>query len=343
MGFGTAGRVYHAPFIDATPEIELAAIVTGDPERASMAAALFPRARVVASATDLWDSGSYDLAVIATPNESHAVLAHGAISRRVTTVIDKPLATSSREARAIVEHAESAKVPITVYQNRRWDSDFLTARAVLASESLGKVRTFESRFSWRSDRLSTDWRNTTPTARGGGILFDMAPHLIDQAVLLFGPVSSWYAEFDTTDSHLAAADEALVLLTHDSGVRSRLSMSSSAPRRADRLRIVGTEAAFVYRECDPQDSQILAGMDPRDPTFGYNPGAGASIGTDTHLEPVSAAHGNYTDFYRRVARAVNGNEDVPVNPMDSILVLELIEAILRDSTTPGSSRGWKEN
>lgn len=196
IGYGLAGRVFHAPLITATPGLEVAAIVTSDPGRAAQARKDHPDAEVVPEADAIFvRPDQLDLVVVATPNDSHVALALRSIEAGVAVVVDKPLAAAAAEGRRLIERSEAAGVLLTVFQNRRWDNDFLTLRSLLDEDRLGRVHRFESRFErWRPQLRQETRREDPDPARAGGLLYDLGAHVIDQALVLFGPVSSVYAE-----------------------------------------------------------------------------------------------------------------------------------------------------
>src|SRR5260370_15133194 len=147
LGYGLAGSVFHGPLIAATPGLRLAAIVTSDPARAARAQADHPGAAIVVRPDDLWSiAGELDLAVVATPNRTHVPFALAALEAGLAVVVDKPLAPSGAEGRRVLAAAREGRRPLTVFQNRRWDGDFLTVRRLLATGALGRVSRFESRF-----------------------------------------------------------------------------------------------------------------------------------------------------------------------------------------------------
>ncbi|HYH62838.1 MAG TPA: Gfo/Idh/MocA family oxidoreductase, partial [Solirubrobacterales bacterium] len=189
IGYGLAGSAFHAPLIEATPGLEIASIVTSNPERAARAGARYPHANVVASVEDVWQQASdLDFVVVATANDSHASLARRAIEAGLATVVDKPLAPTAAEADELIGLAGAAGVLLTVYHQRRWDSDFLTLKRLIEGGELGDVYRFESRFErWRPEAPAGSWRFETPRERGGGVLLDLGSHLVDQALQLFGP------------------------------------------------------------------------------------------------------------------------------------------------------------
>ncbi|MFL1432841.1 MULTISPECIES: Gfo/Idh/MocA family oxidoreductase, partial [unclassified Nocardiopsis] len=207
IGYGKGGEVFHAPVIDAVPGLRLSAVVTGNPERARTVRERHPGATVYPTVADLWaDAGRYEIAVVTTPNDTHAPLARAALEAGMSVVVDKPFALTAGQARELTDLAEKLGRVLTVYQNRRWDADFLTLWHLVEEGALGRVHRFESRFErWRPQAKGT-WRESGTVDSGAGLLYDLGPHLIDQAVNLFGPVASVYAEVDTLREDVQADD-----------------------------------------------------------------------------------------------------------------------------------------
>ena len=333
FGFALAGRVFHAPLIAAEPGLELAVVVTRDAERRAQAAAAYPGAEVVDDADAVWErAGDLDLAVVATPNRAHVPLARGALDAGLAVVVDKPLASDAAAARALVQHAEAVGGMLTVFQNRRWDGDFLTLRDVLAAGRLGAVLRFESRFDrWRPDAGGA-WRETEAPSDGGGLLLDLGSHLVDQAVQLFGPVARVYAELDVRRAGAAADDDAFVALEHADGVRSHLGMSALVAQIPPRMRVLGDAAAFVKRGLDVQEDQLDAGLLPGDDGWGADPQAQwATLGSDADAQPVPTVAGAYERFYAGVAEALRDGTAPPVDPWDAVRVLEILDAARRSA------------
>jgi predicted dehydrogenase len=322
VGYGVAGRVFHAPFIAADPAFELAAVVTSQADRL---AADHPDARAVPDVDALLAHPGLDLIVVASPTPLHVDHATAAINAGMATVVDKPFAPDATRGRALIERAEAAEVPFTVFQNRRWDGDFITLRGLVAKGALGDVRRFESRFEWWKPSADDSWKSTTTARDGGGILFDLGAHLIDQALVLFGPARVAHAELSNRRG-AEADDDAFVVLEHDSGTRTHLWMSAVAPIAGPRFRVLGSRAGFVSWGLDPQEGQLAGGMRPGDPRLG-RASRSAQLGTDAHPDGVPLAPGDYADFYRRVAAALRNGTPLPVDAHDSLAALELIDTI----------------
>jgi scyllo-inositol 2-dehydrogenase (NADP+) len=190
---------------------------------------------------ELWGRATeHDFVVIATRNDSHAPLARRAIDAGLAVVVEKPLAPSAEQAATLVEHARASGKLLTVFQNRRWDSDQRTLRKLLAEGTLGDVFRHESRFErWRPEPRADAWRETAEPEKGGGVLLDLGSHLVDQALQLFGPVSHVYAEIDNR-RRSAGDDDAFLALQHRSGTYSHLWMSALAAAPGPRLRVLGS-------------------------------------------------------------------------------------------------------
>jgi predicted dehydrogenase len=332
IGFGTAGQVFHAPFLAADDAFSLDVVVTADAVRAAQAARAHPHARVVATVDELLGrAGDLDLVVVASPPGSHAGLARRAIDAGLAVVVDKPLAVTAAEGTELVARARDAGVVLTVFQNRRWDGDFRTLRALLAEGALGQVRTFESRFEWWKPQESKEWKATATPAEGGGMLYDLGTHVIDQAVQLFGPVETAHAELAAHRPGGGADDDAFVSLLHRSGVRSRLWMNGTAAQVGPRFHVLGSEAAYTSWGLDPQEATLKSGGRPTDPGYGVTPeSAWGLLGVDGDLRPVPMLPGDYAAFYRVLADALTSGGPLPVDPMDAVAVLALIEALHDD-------------
>jgi predicted dehydrogenase len=328
IGYGLAGRVFHAPLIAACPELALAAVVTRDRERRDQLRAAHPEAAALDTPEELWArASSLDLVVVATPNRSHVPLARAALQVGLAVVVDKPFATTAAEARALVDEARARARLLTVFQNRRWDGDFLTVRKLLAEGALGAVHRFESRFERWNPVPRPGWRESGDPAEAGGLLFDLGAHLIDQALQLFGPVRTVYAELDRRRPGVVADDDAFVALTHASGVRSQLWMSKVAAQRGPRFRVLGERAAFTKHGLDGQEPAMAAGGVPGSAGWGEEPPERwGSIGEEGATRPVATEAGDYPRFYAAVAAALRDGTAPPVEPDDAIAGLAIIEA-----------------
>jgi predicted dehydrogenase len=327
IGYGLAGSLFHAPLIAATPGLRVAAVVTSQEARAAQARREHAGVRVVATADLLWQhADSLDLIVIASPNRTHVPLALAALAAGLPVVIDKPIATTSAEARSVVDEAARSKLMLTVFQNRRWDGDYLTLQRLVRDGALGDVLRFESRFErWRPTPKG-GWRESGDPAEAGGLLYDLGSHLIDQALHLFGAVSRVYAEVAARRDGIVVDDDSFVALTHESGVQSHLWMSAVAAQPGPRFRVLGTRAAWTKHGLDVQEEALRAGAQAEGPEWGREPPAQwgeLGIGDQTHR--VETEPGMWPQFYAKVVESMKHGAPPPVDPRDAIAVLDVIE------------------
>ncbi|RIK14856.1 MAG: oxidoreductase [Acidobacteria bacterium] len=333
VGYGLGGRYFHAPFLAADPSFTVAAVVTGDPERGAAAAADHPGVEVVPDLDALLErSGDLglDLAVVSTPPAAHAEQATAALGAGLHVVVDKPVTVTGKEGRALLEAADRAGRVLTAYQNRRWDGDFLTLRRLVEAGELGSVLRLESRFERRKLAESKPWK-AGQAATGVGLLYDLGAHLLDQAVQLLGPVEDVHAELLHQRPGEGADDDTFVALQHAGGAVSHLWMSAVVAQPGPRFRVVGTDAGFTSYGLDSTEQQLTTGTSSTDPALGVRESdADAIVGVAGQERRVPLDRGEYGAFYRGVARAVTDGAPPPVDPRDSVAVIELIERIHRE-------------
>ncbi len=327
VGYGFGGRYFHAPLLASAEEVDFLGVVTTAPGRAAQVREETGR-QVFDSVESLAAAGAEAVA-ISTPADTHMPLAQRALRAGLAVVCDKPFALDPASARATVELAETLGVPLTAYQNRRWDSDFLTVRDLVDRGALGSVTTLESRFERHDPEPG-------PPAAGGGSLLDFGSHLVDQALVLLGPVQSVYAEWHLNQAGLD--DEVFVALTHRSGARSHLGGSWRQGAPGPRYRVTGTAATYVVPTLmDVQEELLLAGESPR--TLGERWGVepedrwGHLAGGDGR-RAVPTLRGRWDTYYPALARAVRGEGPLPVDPWDAVATADVLEAA-RTSATSG--------
>jgi scyllo-inositol 2-dehydrogenase (NADP+) len=334
IGYGLAGSAFHAPLVEAVPGLELTSIVTSNEERVAEARSAHPGAAILASADDLFAAaGDHDLVVVAAPNRHHAALGLTAIEAGLHVVVDKPLAVTSDDGRRLAGAASSHGVVASVFHNRRFDGDFLTLRRLRDEGALGEVLRLDSRFErWRPQVDRGKWREGGTPEDAGGVLFDLGPHVIDQALELLGPARSVYAEIRAVRPGAQVDDDFFVALQHQSGVRSHLWGAMVAARVGPRLRVLGTEGAYVKWGLDVQEDALRAGTDPRDAGFGEEPPeAWGTLGSDEDARRVETARGRYVAFYERMEQAIRDGSEPPVPLAAGIATLDVIEAARRSS------------
>jgi predicted dehydrogenase len=328
LGYGLAGSAFHAPFISTTPGLELAVVVTGNEERRAQALGEHPGVVVLETADEVWErAAELDLVVVATPNSSHVPLGLAALEAGLPVVVDKPLARTAEEGRVLVMAARERGIMLTVFQNRRWDGDFLTLRRLLDGGELGRVHRFESRFErWRPEPGS-GWRERAGAEEGGGLLLDLGSHLVDQALQLFGGVSEVYAELDIRRAGAEIDDDDFLALEHESGVRSHLWMSALAAERGPRFRVLGDRAAFVKHGLDVQEDALRGGRSPVEPGWSEEPRERwGRLVVDDEQREVPTEPGSYGSFYAGVEQSLSRSLPPPVDARDSVAALEVLDA-----------------
>jgi predicted dehydrogenase len=321
-GYGLAGRYFHAPLLKGCG-YEVVAIQTSNAERANNAKTDFPEVHVVSTIGDLV-AHKLDLVVVASANLVHAEHALAAINAGIAVVVDKPMGRTYAETLEIISAGDRAQVPVTVFFNRRWDSDSLTIKKVLASGVLGTIHRLDSRFErFRPELNKASWRENMSVAEGGGQLLDLQPHLISTALDWFGK-----AELVTSTVRRirgAADDDAVLVLQHSSGVLSILSASAVVGAPGPRIRILGSKGALVINELDPQEDLLRAGKIPIGGTWDVSTKSKTFIHRGDDVEEINGEDGNYASFYTLVAGALSGNNPWPVSNEDALLVAQIID------------------
>jgi predicted dehydrogenase len=315
-GYGFGGRVFHAPLLAAASGVEFAGVVTRSPERRAELERDHPGTPAFDNLAALATSGAQAVA-ISTPAATHIPLALEAIELGLAVVVDKPFALDAAQARSAVDAAEAAGVVLSVYQNRRWDSDLLTVRRLLDGGELGEVTLFESAF----ERYAAD---VPVPAAGGGILRDFGSHLVDQALFLFGPVTSVYGEVGELDERFFAA------LEHRGGMTSHLSGDWVQGAPGPRFRVRGSAGSYVVFGMDGQEDALIAGRSPAtegDAWGSEPPERWGRLQRGETSEPVPSERGRWDSYYPAFAAAVRGEGPAPVDPRDAVASLTVIDAI----------------
>jgi scyllo-inositol 2-dehydrogenase (NADP+) len=334
VGYGLAGSVFHAPVIAATDGLALTTIVTGNDERAAAARERYPDVTVVPTVDELLSRrDDIDLVVVASPNSSHVPIGLAALESGLPVVIDKPVAATVADASRLRDAAAKNNLLVSVYHNRRWDGDARTLRTLLAQGLLGTVHRFESRYErWRPQVDTARWREQPGADVAGGLLYDLGSHLIDQALVLFGPVAGVYAEVRNVRAGAQVDDDVFAALTHESGVRSHLWASSITADFGPRLRVLGSAGSYVKYGIDVQEAALRAGGTPRDHGWGVEPDAAwGQLGEPGSVRTVPTEPGAYQDFYREIRDALREGTPPPVTIDQAIDVLAVIEAARRSA------------
>ena len=318
IGYGFAGKTFHAPLISAVPGLVLTAISSSKPDAVK---ADFPAVTVYADPLALIES-DVDLIVIASPNDTHAPLAEAALKAGKHVVVDKPFTLSLTQARHLGAVAKAERRLLSVFHNRRYDSDFLGVKSVIESGRLGRVTHFESHFDRFRPLVRDRWREHA--IPGGGLWFDLGPHIIDQALQLFGLPERVTATIATQRSGGQAADYAHCIL-HYGSMRAVLHASMLVAGGTHRFTVHGEGGSLIKPTLDGQETQLLAGLRPGDREWGVDPEA-MTLFTATGSEALATPRGDQSRYYRDVAEAIAVDSRNPVTPLEALAVMAVLEA-----------------
>ena len=321
-GYGLAGRYFHAPLLKGCG-FEIAAVLTSNDVRKSHALEDFPETTVVSTMQEML-SHTLDLVVVASANLAHAEQATAALKAGIPVVVDKPMGRNYEETKAIVELSNSLGVPVSTFFNRRWDSDALTIKKVIASGVLGQIHRMDSRFErFRPEVNKDSWRENMSAEDGGGQLLDLQPHLISTAIDWFGKAELVTATVRSIRG--AADDDSVLVLRHDSGVMSYLSASAVVGAPGPRIRILGSKGALVINDLDPQEALLRAAKYPAGAVWSETTTSAAFIHRGTEIKEIQGVPGNYAFFYSAVASAIVNGTAWPVSNDDALLVASIID------------------
>jgi predicted dehydrogenase len=347
VGFGLAGRIFHAAVINETPGMKVGAIVQRSGDEA---AAAYPSAKVARSLDEMLEDPEITLCVVATPNQAHRSLAEQCLKAGRHVVVDKPLALSSADTRALAELAAERGLILSAYHNRRWDGDYRTVCGVLEGGRLGRPLHLVSHFDrYRLEPRTNAWRESGEV--GGGVLFDLGPHLIDQALALFGDPAFLWADVRHTRDHAVVDDAFDIMLSYGSGVRTHgpaagmdlsglrvwLCATLAAASAGARFTLHGTLGSYEKWGLDPQENALKAGQRFETPGFGSEPPNAWGVLTlaNSPPEPVPTLRGDYREYYANVRDAILGVAPLAVTVRDAWRVARLIE-LARESSESGS-------
>lgn len=324
IGYGLAGRAFHAPYVRATPGMTLRAVVSRDTAKVH---ADLPEMRVVPDVATLLTEPGIDLVVVASPDALHADHALAALAADKHVLIDKPFATSLDDARTIAAAGEAAGKQVTIFQNRRWDADFRTLRRLIGEGALGEIVQVESHFDrWRPVPTGL-WKEE----RDGGAWLDLGPHLVDQALVLFGRPDAIMLDLAALRTGSPSPDYFHAVLRYPHH-RVILHATKLAAQHGLRFAVHGTQASWVKHGSDPQEAATLAGRRPDGVDWGLDPIEGMlTSGADGMSAPVPNERGDYRRFWRALAGALNGEGANPVPASEAIAVMEILDAGLRSA------------
>jgi scyllo-inositol 2-dehydrogenase (NADP+) len=321
IGYGVAGRVFHAPLIGSVDGLRLRTIVS---RRGDEARQRYPEVRIVAGADALLADDRIDLVVVASPNSTHFDLASRSLLAGKHVVVDKPFTVRSVEAARLIEISGGRPQILTVFHNRRWDGDFLTVRMLLEQKALGRLVSFESRFDrFRNTERPDAWRERSEA--GSGILYDLGSHLIDQTLALFGHPLRITADV-RRERDFAVTDDAFDLWMHYPKMKATLGAGMLVRERVPRFVLRGTVGTFVKYGLDPQEGALASGRTPRDADWGREPpedwGVLISDGGEKSIETLP---GRYQSFYENLRDAIAGPTALAVTAQEAAATIRLVE------------------
>jgi predicted dehydrogenase len=320
VGYGFAGRTFHAPLIVATPGLSLDFVGSGD---AAKVHADLPEVEVIDDPLRAATDARADLVIIATPNHSHAALARAALAAGRHVVVDKPFTLSLAEAKELAGLAERHGRLLSVFHNRRWDSDFLAVTQAVADDVVGDVVHLESHFDRFRPQPRQRWRELP--GPGSGVLWDLGPHLIDQALQLFGRPDTVMASIATQREAALADDWAHVVLGFGER-RAILQAGMLAAGGSRRFVVHGTRGSVVKAASDAQEAQLLAGMRPGDAGWGVDDDPLLVHDGSGSMRAVPAPRGDQSRYYAGIRDALIGRGENPVPPAQAIAVMAVLEA-----------------
>ena len=329
VGYGFVGQTFHAPVLSAVPGFELAAVASSQPQKVN---ADWPNAAVVPGVAALVARPDIDLVVVATPNALHYPVAKAALEAGKHVVVDKPFTLDVAEARDLEALARRNSRVLAVYQNRRFDADYLTLKDVLASGELGRPVYLESHFDRFRPEVRDRWREQK--VPGAGLWVDLGAHLVDQAVQLFGKPDSLQLDTAALRDGAQVEDYFHAVLRYESGphapLRVVLHATTLAAHAAPRYIVHGTRGSYIKHGVDPQEDALRAGQRPPMAGWGADPQDGelvvpGSDGGEPQRRVWPTRAGNYVDYYAAVRDAILGTRPNPVPPEQAVALMELLD------------------
>ncbi|MCC8618572.1 oxidoreductase [Xanthomonas vesicatoria] len=331
VGYGYVGHTFHAPLIASTPGLHLHSVVSSKLQQAQSD---FPEVTVVADLDSALADPALDAVVLATPNQTHAPFALQALAAGKHVLVDKPFALDAAQARAMVAAAAAAGRVISVFQNRRWDADFLTVRRLIDEGQLGEVVEFHSHFDRYRPQVRDRWRESD--VPGAGLWYDLGPHLLDQALQLFGMPQAIGADLQRQRSQ-ARSDDYFHVTLHYPRLRAILHAGSLVADNSLRFAVHGTRGSYLKHGLDTQEDQLRAGRRPGTVGWGVDPLPGTLTRMDeegrVHIHQPDNQAGDYRQCYAAFRDALAGTGPAPVDGADAVQLMHLLELAQHSATT----------
>ncbi|CDG17884.1 oxidoreductase [Xenorhabdus doucetiae] len=323
VGYGYASKTFHAPLIAGTPNVELVAISSSDADKVKKD---WSTVSVVSSPEALFNDPNIDLIVIPTPNDTHYPLAQKALAAGKHVVVDKPFTITVEQAQSLKKQAEEAKLLLSVFHNRRWDSGFLTVKSIIKENKLGALKYYEAHFDRYRPVVRQRWREAA--GAGSGIWYDLAPHLLDQAVQLFGKPQAITTDLGMIRPNAETADYFHTQLTYPN-LKVVLHATMLAAVESPIYTLHGMAGSYTKYGLDPQEERLKAGERPPRADWGYDARDGyvtLSQGDDLATKVIPTVPGNYGAYYAAIRDAILFGKSNPVTAGEAILIMKLIEA-----------------
>ncbi len=328
IGFGLAGASFHAPLLAALPAFELVHVISSQPAQVH---ARFPQARVSPEADALWQDAQVDLVVIAAPNALHFPLAQAALRAGKHVVVDKPFVLDSLQARSLIGLARQRGLLLSVFHNRRWDGDFLALRALLQEGRLGQIHTFSSQIDRYRPQVRPRWREQD--VPGGGLLYDLGPHLLDQVLQLFGRPQALFADLAQQRAQAETTDYLHLLLYYSAQPALRVSVRASCLMAAPtpRFEVHGSAGSWRKYGMDGQEDALRAGLQPLSQGWHVAPESATLHDAQGQAHTLPLPPGNWCEYYAGIAAALRSGQPPPVSAESALEGIVLLEAALQSA------------
>jgi Predicted dehydrogenases and related proteins len=330
VGFGFSGQVFHAPIIQSIDGMDIRKVVSSNPDKVGQ---YLPDAAVTASLEELLSDEHIDLVVITSPNQMHYPYAKQALLAGKHVVVEKPFVISSEEAEDLIKTAKQQNRKLSVYQNRRWDNDFITVKSLIDSGKLGDIASYEAHYDRYRPQVSDRWREKA--GPGAGMLYDLGSHLIDQALHLFGKPASVYADLFAQRAGSEVDDYFHLILMYEN-MRVILHSGSLVMQHGPRFQVYGSLGSFVKYGLDSQEEMLKQGGLPGQPNWGmdreeYYGELTLSVDGQAVSSKVTTQQGSYESFYEGMYQAIIHDKPVPVDAEDARNTIRVIELAVQSS------------